>query len=270
MTSAGKQPAVAIVVPLYREALRADEELSLRHLERYLAGYDRILLCPETLSVSRRVHAEPSHVDTRRFADRHFQSVDSYSRLLLSEAFYRSFESYDFILIYQLDALVFSDQLHHWCAAGHDYVGAPWLVDPHSPEKGFSRVGNGGFSLRRVGAFLRVLTTPGRPTWGSLAGAPLPDVGTGRWLQRLRILRQARRGVANYTRDYTLNEDRFWSDRATLFDEDFQIARPEEAVAFSFEQAPRYCFQRTGGHLPFGCHAWGRWDRSFWRPFLLD
>jgi hypothetical protein len=47
------------------------------------------------------------------------------------------------------------------------------------------------------------------------------------------------------------------------------VAPVEEALGFSFEREPRYCFERNGGRLPFGCHAWNRWDRPFWEPYLI-
>jgi hypothetical protein len=38
---------------------------------------------------------------------------------------------------------------------------------------------------------------------------------------------------------------------------------------FSFEVAPRYCFKMNRERLPFGCHAWSKYDQEFWEPFLL-
>jgi hypothetical protein len=26
----------------------------------------------------------------------------------------------------------------------------------------------------------------------------------------------------------------------------------------------------NGGKMPFGCHAWARYDRDFWLPFLVS
>jgi hypothetical protein len=26
----------------------------------------------------------------------------------------------------------------------------------------------------------------------------------------------------------------------------------------------------NGGNMPFGCHAWERYDRRFWEPHLLS
>ncbi len=267
MTPTARGASVAIVVPIYRDELRLHEKQSLRHLETFLDGYDRFFLAPESLRPRR------PGFEVTVFPDPYFQSVDTYSRLLLSAFFYRAFLHYRYILIYQLDSLVFRDALCEWCDAGFDYLGAPWLRDPAAPEKGFSRVGNGGFSLRRVRACLRVLESEryqAEPVpWTADLTAPLPDLGRRQLLKRLRVLRSARRGSTWYAGQYTLNEDHFWSDRAQLFDPDFRVAPVGKALEFAFERAPRYCFAHNGDRLPFGCHAWQRWDRAFWKPHLV-
>jgi hypothetical protein len=77
-----------------------------------------------------------------------------------------------------------------------------------------------------------------------------------------------RRGVKWYTTNYALNEDRFWSDRALFFNPNFRVAPVSTGLQFSFERHPRYCFEQNGHKLPFGCHAWGKWDRAFWETYL--
>jgi hypothetical protein len=84
----------------------------------------------------------------------------------------------------------------------------------------------------------------------------------------LRVITEARRGVDWYTSHYTLNEDKFWSFRAKLFEPLFRIAPVEKALEFSFECFPRYCYELNGRRLPFGCHAWAKHDRSFWEQFI--
>ncbi len=260
-------PSVAIVIPVYRDRLLPEEKLSLRHLERFLDNYDRYFIAPASLRPRR------SGFEVKSFPDVYFKSVESYSRLLLSPFFYRSFSRYRFILIYQLDSLVFADNLIEWCETSFDYVGAPWLADPAAPEKGLSRVGNGGFSLRRVASCLRALESARYvdepiPWLRDLLHADLPDLAPHRLLKRIRVLREVRRGARWYAGHYSLNEDHFWSDRAPIFYPGFRIAPVETALEFAFERAPRYCFARNGGRLPFGCHAWARWDRAFWEPYL--
>lgn len=65
------------------------------------------------------------------------------------------------------------------------------------------------------------------------------------------------------------NEDYFWSDEAVKFYPHFHIPTVEKALGFAFEVAPRMCYEMNQLQLPFGCHAWPRYDRSFWEPFLL-
>jgi len=263
---------IAVVVPVYRDRLLPEEEPSVHHLHHYLKHYDGYQMSPMKLSF-----CLPG-LKVKQFADAAFQSLESYSKLLLSAEFYRAFEDYEFILIYQLDCLVFSNHLRAWCKCGYDYVGAPLFKSRQSPEEGFSGTLNGGLSLRRVGAFLRVLTA--RRDLGPSASF-LGDVFCGqvndfrslsiwqRWVKRVRVAREVRQGVAAYTAGYSLNEDHFWSDRAAYFDPHFKVAPPEVALNFAFESAPGWCFERNNRKLPFGAHAWSQYDKAFWRPHLV-
>ena len=112
---------VAIVVPFYKHLLDADEQVSLAHLEHYLGGYDRYLAAPT--SFDRGLDG----FELKRFPDRYFANPITYSALMVAPAFYKSFADYRFILLYQLDCLVFADNLLDWCSVGYDYIGAPWF-----------------------------------------------------------------------------------------------------------------------------------------------
>lgn len=266
--------AVAVVVPIYKMNMSLDEKTSLNHLVHFLGRYDKYLMAPESLQIS-----FPSF-DIKLFKDRYFTGVAAYSNLLLKRWFYEAFAEYKYILIYQFDCLVFSDRLVEWCQMGFDYIGAPWFKIKNTPASGFSRVGNGGLSLRKVESFLRVIDSQRYlvepvPFWKDLLCTPLKDVQEKfnfplQYLQKLRVLKAVRQGVVNYMAHYSLNEDHFWSDRAALFYPEFKIAPVETALKFAFECAPQYCFEQNGHQLPFGCHAWTKWDRKFWEPYLLS
>src|SRR5688572_23411400 len=90
-------PSVAVIVPVYREALTPDEEYAIRHLRRHLGGYDCYQLSPKSLGF------RLDGLKVRKYEDRWFMGVDCYSQLLLSKWFYEGFAGYDYILIYQLD-----------------------------------------------------------------------------------------------------------------------------------------------------------------------
>jgi hypothetical protein len=220
----------AVAVPYWGAPLGEEERISLRHLEAHLGGYDRFAFS---------AGAALPGFGLKRFPRRFFRNPFAYSRLLLSKRFYEAFAAYDYVLVYQLDCLVFRDELREWCARGLDYVGAPWLPGPAAPFVTEPAVGNGGFSLRRVQAFLGVLARLPRLHW-------------------LRADERQRK-----------HEDLFWSFGAPALDPGFRVASVEEALRFAFEVEPRRAFELAGGRLPFGCHAWARYDRAFWEPHLL-
>lgn len=267
--------SVAVVVPGYNRAqFTEDEEISFRHAEHFLGRYDKFLVVPQSLDIER------PGFQIQRFADSYFGSAIANARLMLSPTFYAAFQQYRYILIYQLDALVFADQLLEWCATDLDYVGAPWLQCADSPWVGTARVGNGGFSLRKVPSFLRVLSSDkywidpevywqrvagGKPWYTSWAHLPR------KWFKQIKRFNCLEREIAQWhlRPDGTKNEDHFWSDEAARYDADFKVAPFDVGLRFAFEVVPRHCFELNKRQMPFGCHAWPRYDRSFWEPHLL-
>jgi hypothetical protein len=241
-------PSVAIVIPIYQSALTIAEKASLRQCMTVLARYPVKIIKPESLSLDRIVEEFPS-VELVSFGDHYFNGIDAYNRLLVSVEFYRSFLSFEFILIYQLDAYVFRDELPEWCQKGFDYIGAPSLhqeeFDSLSLEfakeyanalSGSRLVFNGGLSLRRVRALIRYLKIYNAfyPAW---------------------------RG----------NEDMLFSQEATrLLPMKLFLKTPswKEALYFSFEKSPAASFELTGRKLPFACHAWERYDPEFWASYI--
>lgn len=274
------QRLVAVVTPVVKLPLSSEEEISLRHLRKYLAGFDRYIIGLESLPESL------SDFKLRRFPARCFKDRYSYNRLLMTEWFYKAFTNYEYILIYQLDCLVFASNIEEWCRKGWDYVGAPWLNNPEQPRLGFSRVGNGGLSLRRVRGALAVLGSRHLDKDPKLLGEEAGRMGfIYDQLEPTAQLKRAIRGAKTLLHRYgyhnnvrwlaqrlanvDFNEDLFWSIEASRFVADFRIPTPLQALDFSFELAPRYCFEANSHRLPFGCHAWAKYDRDFWQPFLL-
>jgi hypothetical protein len=266
---------VAIVTPLYRFPLKPDEEISIRHLRQYLGGFDRYIIGPK------KPPPEFADFQLKRFPRRFFRSVQSYSRLLVRKRFYQAFADYQYVLIYQPDCLVFSRDLERWCRGGWDYVGAPWFKDfDQDTSDGFWAVGNGGLSLRKVSTALAVLTSKRPVDDPKERGSQTQRFRSAPQLRGLLIslrtflfqhgYRNNRRWLLHeYDRKHPYNEDLFWAFLARKLVADFTIPTPQQAVAFSFESAPRYCFQQNSMRLPFGCHAWTRFDRKFWEPYLL-
>lgn len=269
-----KKQSVAVVVPRPGEVLTPDEEISLLHLEHYLSEADRFFLLPKSASVRR------NGFEVVKFEDDVFASRHSYDRFMLTSSLYETFRDYEYILVYQLDCLVFSDWVSHFCELGYDYIGAPWVRRRGVDRLELDRVGNGGLSLRRTDAFLSVLGSSGYVSesvslLGMLFTAHLPDMYDRpnlnlfqRHSRRIQELRKIRQGVDKYLASYSRQEDCFWSDRAAFFHTGFRVATVDVGLQFAFEQHPKFCFETNGGRLPFGAHAWQKWDRAFWEPYL--
>ena len=266
---------VAVVVPLPTgRELTKDEWVSLRHIEHFLGQYDRYFLAPEGMQADHSPGFRMQH-----FPPEYFGSAVAHNSLLLKRRFYQAFRNYRFILICHLDALVLSDQLADWCARDWDYIGAPWFPCQHTRwMERWGRswgVGNGGFSLRKVEAFLQVLGSKHRDMepdeyWRNyISNKPRYVRFTSfwrRWLKHLGIFNNVRWSLYRHR----VAEDLFWSFEAVRFDPSFRVAPVEEALKFAWETEPTRCFNMTGGVIPFGCHAWPRYERSFWIPYMIE
>lgn len=269
---------VAILVLLStRPDLTGDEQISLRHLEHYLGKYDRYLVSPPD---------SPIRLDgfrTKIFARKFFGSVIAINHLMFDPRFFKSFGDYRYIFIYHLDSLVFSDQMEKWCQMDLDYIGAPWIPCADAPWVTKARVGNTGFGMMKVESALKVLYN----RYQRYPGTYWLDMFTRnsrRVSPLVRIMRLLQPRFPGFKIMNTLVSewdemqdpaphgrvcDIFWSDQAVAYLPEYKVATLDQGLEFAFELAPQKCFEMNGGKMPFGCHAWARYDRSFWEPHLL-
>lgn len=221
---------VAVVIPTYKEELDEFEKISLAQVRKILGKYPLVFIAPEGKNFS---YFKPEDIIVH-CPSQYFQSLESYNQLMMSPQFYETFLIFDYILIYQLDAFVFYDALEFFCSLGYDYIGAPI---PYSSWYGYKakkvpRVGNGGFSLRKVKACYQLVK----------ACSVLPN-----W-------------------DYLLKkfyEDAFFGFCGVRDDVDFKTAPVFVAVRFAFDFYPERFIKRTG-KIPFGCHGWPKFGADFY------
>lgn len=249
---------VKILIPIYKSDISELEMRSLQQACQVLHAYPIVIIKPKSLDISAFVKLFPV-LTAESFDDDYFKGIPGYNRLMLSRLFYERFLDTQYILIYQLDAYVFRDELRSWCDKGYDYIGAPWLRKPiynfpliagimsllrqYQHYKGkpskqllYNKVGNGGFSLRKVESHYKATETHN----GEIASF------------------QAQK------RSHLYNEDVFWGTVPH-----FSYPSPMEALGFAFDKYPAYCFRLKHGQLPFGCHSWyKRKMKRFWQPII--
>jgi hypothetical protein len=196
-------------------------------------------------------------------------SISAYNRMIINPSFYLLFSTYTHLLIHEPDALVVSDHLLHWCNQPIDFIGAPWFEGfsnplPDSPIVG---VGNSGFSLLRIEALLRFLSSTDRWITRKLVLWQLFSKFRGHYsrysfLALIRMLGRAGSMVEAY-RVLADHCDGFISEFSSKVSPHLRIASSHQALLFSWEANLRTCYRLTGGRLPFGLHAWKRYDPDF-------
>lgn len=266
---------VKILIPVYQVELSDAAKKSLCQCCVVLSAYPICFVCPKSLDVRNYVAICKSYgisYQLERWDDTYFADIAGYNRLLLSKSFYERFRSSQYILIYQLDAYVFTDKLQSWCDKGYDYIGAP-LVG-HFSDKSFSdkmRVGNGGFSLRKTRSYLRFFNSK-RNVFGFkqiVRNINMLKKPYTRIFVLVFMLLGWRNKPTTVARRWQYNEDDFWS--GLLDHSKFALYKPDtmEAMNFAFERFPSKLYQINGNQLPFGCHAWEKYQyEEFWINFI--
>lgn len=257
---------IVVVIPIYCPDLSDDESVALKQCVTVLKEYSLVIVKPENLNVNFILSGYPE-LRVEAFPDECFSSLRAYNKLVLSEAFYLRFQMYQYMLIYQLDAYVFRDELLFWAKKGYDYIGAPWLPPNHELLKKRKRrklllmyalyslvnsekrktkracnyqVGNGGFSLRKI-------------------------------TKMLKVVRFYRKKIDFYMDD---NKDFYPEDVFLLLELTSwrcRLCKPgfKKALKFSMEENPAWGYRYNGCKLPFGCHDWNHINYApFWRQFI--
>lgn len=277
-----------ILVLVHKPELMPGEALALSQCAAILGDYNITVVCPSGMDVSR--YTAISRNINFHFIDPWWQaSYANFNFLKTSPLLYRTYRRYNYILFYELDAFVFRDELNYWCRAGYDYIGAPWFYgfEHCTSESPVLGVGNGGLSLRRTSSALRVLRSfsyiwKPRELLGDRRNTPealayvmslIPREGKNRRRWYYSIRRIIQNFITGNNTFYPfnncgLNEDVFWGLVVPRNFPWFNVAPADAARRFSIECNPRQLFELNGNQLPFGCHAWQKYDPEFWGPHI--
>lgn len=259
------QTKCVIVIPIYQTNLSHFERISFEQCLNILGDFQIVIVKPTSLPLPDFLKNGTSAIS---FDDEYFEDIHGYNRLMMSEKFYAQFLTFEYLLIYQLDAFVFSNDLEHWCNRGYDYIGAPWLRQrefnstykrykenlksffhrryniiekngrPALDKQVANQVGNGGFSLRKTQVFHHIC-----------------------------ISKKSKIDQYLSKRDAYFNEDIFFSIEINRRERALRIPDYRIAIAFAFETMLPKALQLNHQELPFGCHAWDK-QIDFWRPYF--
>lgn len=267
------------MIPIVTPTVDGDELTSLQQCLRVLGKRDIVFICSEVLDTVFYEEIARQHqilFQKRCFEKECFSSVSAYNRLCFDPRLYQTFTDYEYILIYQLDAYIFEDRLDDWCHRGYDYVGGPWLCHWSNEVNNIDHweVGNGGFSLRHVRAFIELLTSP-KLKHKPLKGQKRLNLENQRRLKRNPLLHlwytfrtiSGYHNTLNYYIRQNTQEDKAYSQ--CQYNNLLRIPPAHEALDFSFDMRPSTCYMLHGNRLPMGCHMWYKYDNEkFWYPII--
>lgn len=266
---------VCIVIPIYKDNPTELEKASFRQALKVLTNYDMVIYTHKELNLEiyhNLARQFDKDLRVECFDKNYFSSVIGYNRLCLTVDFYKRVSTYEYMLIYQLDAWVFRDELEYWCNKGYDYIGAPMYTALDTSEIGEKQwfVGNGGFSLRRIHFFVGLLTYKFPISFGvdikngfsAFVKSCLKSIG----------IRNRIPWIIKHISEW-LNEDVFFtiyittlSNRKKLIPKTPKVL---DAFSFAFECFPSRCYRIVNNKLPFGCHAFEKYEYdSFWKDFI--
>jgi len=274
----------AVVIPIYKEKISDNELLSLKQCFKVLGKHSIIFVAPKSLNMlfyEGFCRQNSIKFEVKTFEDRFFQNTRGYNELLKTGLFYKEFLKYEYMLIYQLDAYVFRDDLLYWCGKGYDYIGAPWFEGYSAAteeSKFLPYAGNGGFSLRKIRTLYKIFSAGVEEFY--LANFPNfyenyhPELS---FFQKLLKHKQILADFASFHKNYLTNmninklnnEDLVICFLLPKFYKKLNIANPEISKYFSFEVMPKRLYRETNNSLPFGCHAWEKYDPEFWKEFII-
>lgn len=237
---------ICIVIPIYKQTPDELDKIALSSFQSVCENkYDKYFICPDGLDTS-EYNEIIDLKDIVFFDKKYFESNVTYSQLLIQYDFYKTFDVYDYMLIYQTDCYIFRDEIDEFASYEYDYIGAPIVSNlsfwPHFKHAQQPICGNGGLSLRKISTFKEICDPNGE------------------------IYREYNREENKYAKVWC--EDKFFCDELS---EVYELDKPNWKVAalFAFDMNPDVLVDIYGMKLPMGCHAFDK-NIRFWKNYIPE
>jgi hypothetical protein len=262
-----------VVIPVHLARPSRFETVSLRQCGKILANRDIVILAPENVDLAAYQELLPRAVGLR--VEPHWMaSVQAYNKMMISPLVFNALDGYTHMILHEPDAIVIRDEIDHWCNQPFDYIGAPWFegwTNP-APDAPVIGVGNSGFSFHRLSTSRRITASRRRwYPWTTVAKDLIQGLRGKRGRLKRGLIGLGSGGLLSGAHKlYEKNCDVFWSFTVPKIATTFRIPPPDIAVRFAWEALPSRCMEMCRGILPFGIHAWAKYDFDFLVQHLLS
>lgn len=244
----GSKKKLIVAIPVYKSEMTDSELFSLQTVCRILSNRIIALVYPDGLNIdvyTTIMDENGIQYEVKPFNKSYFSSIGSYNKLMLSEQFYQTFSNHDYLLIYQLDCLIFRDDLDFWMAKNYDYMGAPWFNN--------KPIENVIFAIHKKETF----TLNIRKTIISFLGQNQQSIGNGGFsLRKIETMVKCAKKWHQTINSWGINEDCFWGIFLPLYQYPYSVPDIETALRFSVEALP----ENSDVLTPTGCHAWEKFN----------
>ncbi len=252
---------LAIVVPTQKSYLNyIEQEVINRISQLYSKRFSLFFVLPEGSKINyekkgfRNIYLDPTFF---------YNNIQGYNSLCLDINFYKIFENFNFMLIHQLDAIILKDEIELWISKNYSYIGGPSFGKSliYKKPKYLKYFCNGGLSLRKNADFIKVLNSK-KIYFNNF------DIKTIKALVKLKYIKKYINliynnyytknnfDVQNFTKEFFLNEDFFWTFLAKIFIQNFKL--PDEILecaSFSIDNGYKFYLKQLKSN-PFGIHGY--------------
>jgi len=248
---------ICIVTPFHKDKLSDVERISLKTIKKHFDNEVKFLVTFE---------GNPLRIEGFNnvyFKKSFFENIRGYNLLCNSSEFYRQFTDFEYILICQLDVIVLKNCIDKFIKKKVSYIGAPAAKKSpfdRSRKKLWSLryFCNGGFSLRNVNLFIKVLesNTIKSPFKFYVIYECLKSGFLKFFYLYLKTIFTNKRPKGEYfAKNLYVNKDTFWTYFAILFHNEFKLPSSKESLSFCFDGNPNFFYKLNENQLPMALHG---------------
>jgi len=248
---------VCIVIPFHKEELSDMEKISLKTIKTHFKNEVKFLVSFEGNPL------KIEGINNIYFKKSFFENIKGYNLLCCTSEFYRKFIDFEYILICQLDVIVIKNCINKFINKKISYIGAPTAKKSpfdRSRKKLWSikYFCNGGFSLRNVNLFIKVLesNTIKNPFKFYVIYECLKSGFLKFFYLYLKTIFTNKKSKGEYfAKNLYVNEDTFWTYFAILFNKDFKLPLIKDSLSFCFDGNPNFFYKLNKNQLPMALHG---------------
>jgi len=243
--------ASTIIIPIYYEDPTIIDKKSIMSLMYNLEDindYDINFICPKMdTSKWKELVSKGKNTYFNMFKDENFKSTITYSKMMKSYDFWKTFFNYDFALIYQTDGYCIGGSLKTYIDMDYDYIGAP-IVSHNARWFNVPAIGNGGVSLRKVSTMMEVTDPDGE------------------------FMLDSKEDIARHNQMngdmYDVYEDLYFAQLVPML---WDFSKPSFDIAshFAYDMNADAVYEMTSHRLPLFIHAYDK-NIRFWQNIIPD